>query len=55
MMITRVVQENMDERQHRIERLDRLQQPQIGKMKARVYAKSFGAYSEEQQLEATVA
>ena len=27
MMITRVVQENMDERQHRIERLDRLQQP----------------------------
>src|SRR5450759_5368740 len=26
-MITRVVQENMDERQHRIERLDRLQQP----------------------------
>ena len=27
MMITRVVQENMDERQHRIERLDRVQQP----------------------------
>ena len=27
MMITRVVQEDMDERQHRIERLDRLQQP----------------------------
>src|ERR1019366_149318 len=26
-MITRVVQENMDERQHRIERLDRLQEP----------------------------
>src|SRR5450830_2173273 len=26
-MITRVVQENMDERQHRIERLDRLEQP----------------------------